>query len=323
MSDEPVPAGRDAEAARRWDDHVKNTELLNAELPDERFVDPTYLEWLYDKNPLGLAYTDTIDNEDGTRIGHYALIPQRYRNRDGVAKFVFSLNAVARTGHQRRGFFGRLGNVIWSAAQADGVQAIIGVMNTKSTGSTRKNGWRVMGPLPVKVVTPSPIRPRDVDSYDLTPAFLSTPAFTDLVQGLDESPAWNWTNCWTPEALRWRLSAPNRPLYTLHRSRDLVGISTLTHERGVPAVVVLKLLPRDGRFGPISAHELITAMCHHHRAPLAVYTGHNRHVVVRGIALPEALKPVPLNIGVLSLSDAVDQTTFQLDTYEFLDMDAY
>jgi hypothetical protein len=323
VSDEPVLADRGASTDDRWPDHVKNTELLDAELPDTRFVDGTYLQWLYDLNPLGRAYSAAIDDGEGSRIGHYALIPQRYRNRHGEAKFVFSLNAVARQGHQRRGFFGRLGNVIWGAAQADGVKVVVGVMNLKSTGSVRKNGWRILGPLPVKIVVPTPVPPRDVDSYEITPEFLATPAFTDIAAGLDESPAWHWTNCWTAESLRWRLAAPNSARYTLHRSRDLVGISTLTHERGVPVVVVLKLLPRDGRFGPISAHRLISAMCRHHRAPVALYTGHNRHVTVPGVRLPERLKPVPLNLGLLSLSDEVDQNTFQLDTFEFLDMDAY
>jgi hypothetical protein len=68
---------------------------------------------------------------------------------------------------------------------------------------------------------------------------------------------------------------------------------------------------------------MVTAICHHHRAPVAVYAGHNRHVRVNGIRLPERFKPVPLNLVMLSLSEKVDQLTFQLDTYEFLDMDAY
>jgi hypothetical protein len=320
VSDERAPAPGDAEARRA--DHIKNTELLNAELPDRRFVDETYLDWLYDRNPLGRAFYGNIDDGD-TRVAHYALIPQTYRSREGEAPFVFSLNAVARTGNQRRGFFGEIGRSIWGQAQAAGVRMVIGVTNAKSTWAVDRYGWRVTGPMPVKVVVPSPLRPRDIDSYDLTPEFLGTPAFTDLVAGLDSSPAWHWTNRWTPESLRWRLASPNGPRFTLHRSRDLVGISTVEQQRGVPVAVVLKLLPRDGRFGPLPAQNLITAMCHHHGAPAAVYAGHNRHVVVRGVKLPERLKPVPLNLCILSLDPALDQTTFQLDTYEFLDMDAY
>ena len=33
-------------------------ELLNAELPDQRFVDDQYLDWLYNKNPYGQAIRD-------------------------------------------------------------------------------------------------------------------------------------------------------------------------------------------------------------------------------------------------------------------------
>jgi hypothetical protein len=92
---------------------------------------------------------------------------------------------------------------------------------------------------------------------------------------------------------------------------------------GVPVAVVLKLLPRAGRFGPLSSRDVVNAICGHHRAPAAVYAGHNRHVTVRGVRLPERFKPVPLNLVILGVGDDVDQRTFQLDTFEFLDMDAY
>jgi hypothetical protein len=311
------------EAGARREDHQRNTELLDAELPDRRFADETYLEWLYDLNPLGRAYTHSIDDDAGVRVGHYALIPQRYRNRTGGADFVFSLNAVARTGSQRRGFFGEMGGVIWNRARDAGVRMVIGVTNDKSTGAVRKNGWRVMGPMPARVVVPSPRPRRDTDSYDVTPALLDSADFAELADGLDESPAWDWTNCWTQGYLRWRLAAPNGATFTVHRSPELVGVSTIEHRAGVPIVVVLKLLPRHGRFGPIAGHPLISAMCHHHRAPAALYAGHNRHVVVRGVPLPERLKPAPLNLCILSLDDGLDQDSFALDTYELLDMDAY
>ena len=111
------------------------TESVAAELPAARYVDARYLHWLYDENPLGPSYDHHIDDDDGVRVGHYALIPQRYRNRDGEQPFVFSLNAVARSGRQRRGFFGRIGSEIWSRAQADGVKFIVAVCNEKSTGA--------------------------------------------------------------------------------------------------------------------------------------------------------------------------------------------
>jgi hypothetical protein len=305
------------------DDHVRNTELLDHELPDPRFVDASYLHWLYDLNPFGRGIYANIDSDDDVRIAHYGLIPQEYRNAHERLPFVFSLNAVSRSGSQRRGLFSEIGQKVWGRAQEQGVQVVVGVTNANSTWPVKKLGWRVMGPLPVQILAPRLTSVRNVRSYDITPAFLESELFDTLVEGLDESPAWHWTNCWTAEHLRWRLAAPNGARYTIHVSPELVGVSTITHSQGVPFAVVLKLLPRGGRFGPIPSHEIVTAMCRHHRAPLAVYAGHNRHVVVRGPRLPEPFKPVPLNLVMLSLTDRVDQHTFQLDTFEFLDMDAY
>jgi hypothetical protein len=314
-------------APERWGpasvDHIKNTELLDAELPDARFVDASYLHWLYDLNPLGRAYYDNVDGPDGNRIAHYALIPQEYRNAAGRAPFVFSLNAVSRSGSQRRGFFGEIGQKIWGRAREAGVRVVVGVTNSKSTGAVKKQGWRVMGPMPVQLVPALPVPARNVDSFAVTPEFLASATFDELAAGLDDSPARHWTNCWTPEYLRWRLAAPNAARYSVHVGTQLVAISTATVEHGVPVAVVLKLLPRDGRFGPLPSGEMLRAICAHHRAPAAVYAGYNRHVPVRGIRLPERLKPVPLNLVMLSLTTDVDQHTFQLDTYEFLDMDAY
>ena len=51
--------------------------------------------------------------------------------------------------------------------------------------------------------------------------------------------------------------------------------------------------------------------------------GWNRWVRVRGLAPPRRLLPAPLNLIVRSLDDGIDQDSFVLDTYEFLDMDAY
>ena len=309
------------------EDHVLNTELLNAELPDARFADASYLHWLYDLNPLGRGYYDNVDDvaEDGTstRVAHYGLIPQTYRDAHETSPFVFSLNAVSRSGNQRRGFFTEIGRKIWGRAQQDGVRVVIGVTNANSTWPVRKAGWRVMGPMPVKFVLPSPFPDRNFTSYDVDDDFLDSDTFDALAEGLDESPAWHWTNCWTPEYLRWRLAAPNGARFSVHVSDELVAVSSPSSFRGVPVAVVLKLLPRHGRFGPIDAKPAVTAICHHHRAPFAVYSGHNRHVVVNGVRVPERFKPVPLNIVMLSLDDAIDQSTFQLDTFEFLDMDAY
>ena len=94
---------------------------------------------------------------------------------------------------------------------------------------------------------------------------------------------------------------------------------------GLPFAVILKLLPRrplaDGE--TVSSRGAIAAACRYHRAPAAVYAGFNAHVRVRGVRPPRRIQPAPLNLLFRSLSDEVPQETFTLDTYEFLDFDAY
>ena len=304
-------------------EHAANTELLMAELPDQRFVSPRFLTWLYDANPFGPGIYEGIDDADGRRIAHYALIPQEYRDADGPAPFVFSLNAVTRSGAQRRGFFSEIGRRIWAEAGRRGVIGVIGVTNDKSKTPVERQGWRWMGRMPVLAVPPRPIRPGRFRSVDVTPGWLAGDEAAELLDGLDEFPATHWTNRWTLEHLRWRLAWPDCGPYAVHADDELVAISRVVPVGPIPVAVVLKLLPRHGRSGPISGWAAVSAACAHHRAPVAVYCGFNRHVVVRGWPAPERLKPAPLNLMIYSTSDELDQDHFALDTYELLDMDAY
>ena len=109
--------------SRTTTDNERNTELLAHELPDARYVDAGYLHWLYDENPYGPAIQRGVD-EDGVRVAHYALIPQRYRGPEGVVPAAFSLHAVTRSGTQRKGYFQQLGAEIYAEAADAGWQLV-------------------------------------------------------------------------------------------------------------------------------------------------------------------------------------------------------
>jgi hypothetical protein len=302
-------------------DNALNTELLRAELPSPRFVDSRYLHWLYDESPYGPASQANADDE-GVRVAHYGMIPQRYRGPDGVVPAGFSLNAVVRTGAQRQGWFRKLGLEVYDGAQQLGWRFATGVCNEKSIGTVVKYlGWKTPGPLPVKICPPERTRGR-TESRVVDRGFLDDPGFERVTTGLDASPVAAWTNSYTTEYLRWRLACPHAS-YALHWTDELVGVSTADRRFGVRAAVVLKLLPRDGRAGPLRADAIVGAACRHHRAPFAVYAGFNAHVVVRGVQPPRRLQPSPLHFILRALSDEVDQDTLTVDTFEFLDMDAY
>jgi hypothetical protein len=91
----------------------------------------------------------------------------------------------------------------------------------------------------------------------------------------------------------------------------------------VNAAVILKLLPRPGAALPANPSGLIAAACRYHRAPYAVYAGFNRLVPVRGLRPPRRLQPSPLHLIIRHLDPSVDQEALVLDTFEFLDGDAY
>lgn len=306
-----------------WREHERNTELLNAELPDARFVDASYLHWLYDQNPLGEGIWGVGDEGD-RRMAHYAVVPQEYRCVAGPAPLVFSLNAVTRSGSQRRGWFTTIGEEIYARAAERGALGVIGVSNVNSTPPVvRKLGFRLLGGLPVKVVPLVGRSEVGVTHHRVDAAFLDSPRFAEIAADLDGFPVSGWVNRWTPEQFRWRLGAPNMASpYWVHAGRDLVAVTARAAVGpGVP--VILKLVPRHGHPGPVPAAGVLAAIGRYHRRPAAVYAGFNRQVPLRGVRPPRRFLPAPLNLIYRGLSPAAPKETFVLDAFEFLDMDAY
>ena len=257
-------------------DNARNTELLRVELPAARYVDEAYLRWLYDENPYGPAIQRGVD-DDGVRVAHYALIPQRYRGRDGVVPAAFSLHAVTRSGTQRKGYFQQLGAEIYEEAAATGWQFSTGVCNDKSIGAVVKYmGWKTPGPLPVRLCLPVHLGGGVVSSR-IDDAFLASAGFDELTAGLDDFAVEQWTNSYTPEYLRWRLACPSTQ-YAIHSNDDLVAVTTTDTRFGIRAAVVLKVFSRQEGSDAISADPMIGAACRFHRAPYAVYAGFNRRV---------------------------------------------
>ncbi len=306
------------------EDHLLNSELLGAELPDPRFVDAEYLRWLYELNPCGRAFWANAD-EEGRRVAHYAVIPQEYRCSAGSSRMVFSLNAVTRSGVQRRGWFTTLGERIYGEAAEWGAKGVIGVSNRNSTPPVvRKLGFRLLGPLPVMICPGTGRHDRSTVHAPVNEEWLSSSTFDEVVGGLDEFPVQGWVNSWNPQSLRWRLSAPNvASRYWVHAGNELFAVTARERFRGLPIPVILKLLPRTGSGRPAAAGPLVAAICRFHRTPWALYAGFNRHVRIRGLPLPMGMRPSPLNLIFRSLDPDLPNESLRLDIFEFLDMDAY
>jgi hypothetical protein len=302
-------------------DHAATGSLLHDELGVDHFADPDYFRWLYDENPVGSAIEGNRDI-DGERAAHFAALPQRWRTADRDERFVFSLNAITRSTARGRGWFVELGREIYGKAAESGHVGVITVCNANSTPAlTGKLEQRFRGALPVRLTIPLPGAGRGWTHHAVSSELLASAWFAELAGELDDHTAVGWTQCWTHESLRWRLRRPGAD-YTLHVHDDAVAVSTRDSVAGLPVAILLKILPRRGTSG-LPGRAAVTAACAHHRTPACVYAGFNSHVRVRGVPIPVRMRPSPLNQLFGSLDPSVPESSFGLDTFEFLDSDDY
>jgi hypothetical protein len=337
MTTSPAPVGATVhEGVEGWtidgssDDPtilVDATELLDAELPDPRFVSSDYLRWAYRENPLGRGWErhQQIPDGEGTfMVAHYAIVPRTYRGPDGArSDGAWSLNAVVRSGHQRERHFARIGVEIYDEAGAAGRSFVIGVTNEKSTGAVVKYmGFHLAGPLPVRVVQPIGRGRRRMTHTEIDTNWLASPAFDDFAATVDRHTVAGWSTEYSADVLRWRLACPETR-YWLHIADDVALITTTSKLGPIPACVVLKMFPLVSGTAPIDATRAIRSATRHHRAGFAVYAGFNGSVRVRGLQPPRRIQPSPLNLVIRHLDAATDESQVVLDTFEFLDMDAY
>lgn len=302
------------------------TRLLDEELPNPRFIDDEYLRWCYHDNPLGRAIErhQQISGSDGPlTVAHYANIPRRYRGPDGDrCNGAWSLNAVVRDGHQRERHFSRLGLEIHAESAERGWSFVIGVTNDKSTGAVVKHmGWRVLGPLPVRVIQPIGPGARRIRHQKITDEWLDSVEFAELAATIDRQPVNGWSTDYTPDVLRWRLACPSTD-YVVHVADDLALITTKSALGPIPACVVLKVFPLVGG-ATVDATRAVRSATRWHRAAFAVYAGFSGSARIRGVRPPRWIQPSPLNLAMRNLDRSADQNALLIDTFEFLDMDAY
>jgi len=303
------------------------TALLDQELPDPRFASSAYLHWAYRENPLGRAWErhQQVPHGETTKLAaHYVNVPRRYRGPDGKrTDGAWSLNAVVDRDHQRARHFTRIGLEIYEEAAAAGASFVVGVTNEKSTGAVVKYmGWRLAGPLPVRIVQPVGRGRSRMSHAEIDANWLDSAAFDELAAAVDRHAVVGWSTDYTADVLRWRLACPETR-YFVHIADEVALITTKSSLGPVPACVVLKAFPLSSGSAPIDATRAVRAATRFHRAAFAVYAGFNGSVAIRGVRPPRRLQPSPLNLIIRHLDPSVDQDAIVLDTFEFLDMDAY
>jgi GNAT superfamily N-acetyltransferase len=295
------------------DDRAATSQLLNEVFPGTRVGDRDYLRWLYADNPDGEAFEANLDDEQG-RAGHYSVTPCVIRERGRDVPSVLSLNSAVHERARGQGLFTTLGEQAYAKAVAQGREIVIGVGNANSThGLVGRLRFDLVGPLPASVLLPLPGRGVPIaDGLPSDDARLAEVLEAAAQQG-------EATVRWTSETLRWRVATP-RANYAVHDGGDWVAVTTVERGSHVPVAIVLAVLAAR----PLRAAEagaLVRRACRHHRAPLALHVGHNDRLPVRGIALPDRLRPKPLNMVFRRLLGEGPVPRF--GRFELLDFDAY
>jgi GNAT superfamily N-acetyltransferase len=290
--------------------------LLAEAFPDDpKFSRDAFLDWEYD-SPSGRVIERNRDDEAG-RLGHYAVLPQRWQ-RDGVVEpWALSLNTAVSERARGQGLFTTLADETYELARTErGVRTIVGVANANSTpGFVGRLRFSLVGPLDVAVLPWRPsIAARAIDRITVE-QLLADP----LVQNPVYRPG-AFTRVWDAAELAWRLASPGAS-YSVFRAPGALAITCASSFAKVPVAVLLKVIVAGDDvvdLGPI-----VAAACTHHRAPAALHAGSNPDLRFRGMPLPDRFRPSPLNLIVRSLDPDRPSESVIPSTFEFLEFDAY
>ena len=305
------------------DDLARTASLLNAVFAHEHPLTVDSLRWYYADNPVGPAAVGHVD-DDASRLGNYALVPQVFRSATGETRILgvgvdLAVDPAARGG----GIFRRTVEDAYDRAIALGHDGILGVANANSAPRMVSTlGWRALDALPVTLLTPigstAGFRSARVDH-----ALLAGSEFASWCgEGFASIDHEGFAPVWTPEVLAWRLARPGCS-YSIHVSADLVVISTRTKVSGVPFGVILKVLARRTLDAPIPGGRLAAVIARSHRTPFVIHWGRTPWVRLRGVHLPQERMPSPLALVLHRHHERFDEASFELSAFEFLDFDAY
>ncbi len=127
--------------------------LLNQVFDHPNPLTPESLRWYYDENPAGSAAVGRVE-EDGKRLGNYALIPNRFRSISGEERILgLGVDLAVDPDARGSGAFRRTVEDSYERGVAQGFDGILGVANANSAPRMVATlGWRSLAPLPVTMI---------------------------------------------------------------------------------------------------------------------------------------------------------------------------
>jgi GNAT superfamily N-acetyltransferase len=263
--------------------------LFKACFPNSKKYQPSYLEWLYEKNPDGQVIG--FDAWDGNELAaHYGCIPAQAEVAGVSVKVLLSLNTATHPAYQGRGLFTNLAELAYRAGNEQGYDAVYGVANANSTpGFIRKLGFQLIEPLSARI---------GVGRLGIN--------FGKLANQLQ------FRRIWTDESMAWRCANPINPVAitphganTIISARSLGNICTVLAELGDTFAV-------NSELQILSPLRLFIGL---------VPTGANNFNYY--VDIPKRLRPSPLNLIYRSLSGRVPHISQGSVFFSFIDFDAY
>ncbi len=167
--------------------------------PDDKLLTKSYTEWLYAKNPYGLA--KMVKAVEGDRwVGFMAMIPVHLVRRDARLVAYYAVNALVHSQYQGKHIFGRLIEAAKEFVKSENA-VLIGHPNDLALKPWQRSRMHFHEPLRPSLVVPTlrakGARARDVDAVNQLQSVL--PALN--AQALQ---AERWNLSLTEEYLNWR-----------------------------------------------------------------------------------------------------------------------
>lgn len=271
----------------------KYIELLTLCFPKALAFTREYLQWLYIKNPAGLAVG--FDAWDGNKlVAHYVCIPCEVTLADKVgARALLSLNSTTHPDYQGKGLFTRIAKLTFASVSQEGFQCVYGVANANSTKAfVHKLGFQLVEPLNAYIGMGG-------IQADWSAAVLKT----------------QFARKWVAESLAWRVANPRNPITT--DCSDGVSIFRAPAMAYIDAYAEVKLSIASTTYQ--SRGSRLTSA-------LRIYLGLMPTGTVRYpgyFNLPMRFRPSPLNFIYLGLEAGPHSLKPGSLQFTFLDFDAY
>lgn len=267
-------------------------ELFSRCFPKSAGFTVEYLDWLYCKNPDGVAIG--FDAWDGDRLAaHYVCVPAKIFVSGRPASAMLSLNTATHPEYQGKGLFTKLAQLTYAAGTSAGLDCVFGVANANSTGGfVRKLGFQLVEPLDARI---------GVGSLGVDWGVVGRNV--------------QFARRWTPEALAWRCANPRHLVFCKEKENE---IQFHTAAKGIFLSAYAELhLDEASAFATSSRGFL---------SPLHLFIG----LIPTGacrfhgyVSIPRRFRPSPLNFIYRSLNSPMTNLEKGRINFSFLDFDAY